>query len=182
MSKEKKKVSAGKIVGLFFLFLFIIMCIIVNNGVNNMDSNNTETTKSIINVNDYFVNGTTTISKEELISRIGQPEKEETWNYTKANKEISKITSLYYENNLVQYDFCNNQLARIMILKDYEIEAITEDVIYPLFNATKFDITSQQNTGSTIVITNTSVHQIKFSYKDKTISNIIITFKDGIFD
>ncbi|MBR3697552.1 MAG: zinc ribbon domain-containing protein [Clostridia bacterium] len=184
-NKGKKKINLKKYILFSFLFLIfmgMITAITSNNSYNNTKQTSTNAITPIIDVNEFYINGVNTISKESLIDKIGNPESEDTWNYEKNQYSSMQITSLYYNSNTYQYDFFENQLVRIMIFKDFTIKDLSENTIYSLFNAKKFDITSQQNTGSTIIIKDTSIPEIKFNYKNKTINNIRLTFNCDIYE
>ena len=166
----RKKTGIGLIILLIIIAVFVGMLI-------KFTPNNTISTKEILNVNDFYKTAANTISQEELIAKYGQPEKTETWNYTKTDNTVIPLETLYYNN--YEYIFKDNLLVRININEKIPFNSIKD--IYSMFHLTKYEITEEKITGSTIRIKNTSVPDFWCGIKDKNIEWVKITFLNDVF-
>ena len=175
MQKENKGKITGIIPGIALIIGLIILFSIVNSTTKNIVH-----IEEILNVNDFYKNSMETISKEDLISKYGQPEKTENWNYTSSENSAIPLETLSYNNYTYEYIFKDNLLVRININKEIPFNSIKN--IYTMFNLTKFDTTQEINTGSAIRIYNTSVPDFWCTIDKQNIKNIKITYKTGIFD
>ena len=178
--KIKKKSSGGivviAIIAILLLFYFVGKTI--SSTANNITSSIPINT--ILDVNSFYKTANKTISTNELISLYGNPEKQEKWNYTRADQTKIPLTTLYYENSTYEYIFHDDMLVRININKNIEFNS-QNDIFY-MFNLSKHDITQIKNTGSAIRIFNSSVPDFWCGINEKNIEWIKITFISDIFE
>ena len=100
MQKENKGKITGIIPGIALIIGLIILFSIVNSTTKNIVH-----IEEILNVNDFYKNSMETISKEDLISKYGQPEKTENWNYTSSENSAIPLETLSYNNYTYEYIF-----------------------------------------------------------------------------
>lgn len=172
----KTKKNKGKITGIGPGIVLILGIIFIGILIEST-TGNTVSTNEILNVNDFYKTATTTLSKEELIVKYGQPENAETWNYTKSDNTKIPLETLYYNN--YEYIFKDNLLVRISINEKIPFNSIKD--IYKMFHLTKFETTQELNTGSAIRIKNTSVPDFWCGINNKNIEWIKITFLNDVF-
>lgn len=170
--------TKGKITGIGPGIALIIGIIFIGILVESTTSN-IVSIKEILNINDFYKTATTTISKEELVAKYGQPEKTDSWNYTKADNTEIPLETLSYNNSVYEYIFKDNLLVRININEKIPFNSIND--IYTMFNLTKFETTKEINTGSAIRIKNTSVPDFWCGINNKNIEWIKITFLNNVF-
>lgn len=170
--------TKGKITGIGSGIALIIGIIFIGILIEST-TGNIVSTKEFLNVNDFYKTATTTISKEDLIVKYGQPEKTESWNYTKPDNTKIPLETLFYNNSAYEYIFKDNLLVRISINEKIPFNSIKD--IYTMFNLTKFETTEELNTGSAIRIKNTSVPDFWCSINNKNIEWIKITFLNDVF-
>ena len=114
-----------------------------------------------------------------IITKLGEPEKIEKWEYTKSEAEKIPLETLSYNNYTYEYTFKDNLLVEIAINKKIPYNTIKD--IYTMFNLTKYESTQENNTGSAIRILNSSVPDFWCGINDKNLEWIKIRFFNNIF-
>lgn len=175
-SNKNSNNSKGKITGIGPGIVLILGIIFIGIIIEST-TGNTVSTKEILNVNDFYKTAATTISKEELIVKYGQPDNAESWNYTQSDNTKIPLETLYYNN--YEYIFKDNLLVRISINEKIPFNSISD--VYKMFHLTKFETTEEINTGSAIRIKNTSVPDCWCGINGKNIEWVRITFLNGVF-
>ena len=100
----------------------------------------------------------TTVTQDELVSKLGNPEEIEDWNFKDGKGKEFKITTLYYDNYTYEYNFYENYLQRISINKD--IPLIDKNKNLKLFNLSQNDNTRLNDTGSALRYYNCGVNDL----------------------
>ncbi len=134
----------------------------VDNDTTSMDS--TLKSKVIFDTKAFMADGKRTMTEEELIKKIGQPDKIDNWNYTSAIGNKYPIKTLTYGN--YEYKFNNGLLHRITIFEP--ISYNSKDDFLEMFNVTKNSQSKLNDTGVAYRLTNGSIHDLWVGYNDKT--------------
>lgn len=172
-NKTKGKIT-GIVPGLVLIIGLVFLCVLVNSTTKDIVH-----IEKILDVNDYYKTSTETLSMEEIITKLGEPEKIEKWEYTKSEAEKIPLETLSYNNYTYEYTFKDNLLVEIAINKKIPYNTIKD--IYTMFNLTKYESTQENNTGSAIRILNSSVPDFWCGINDKNLEWIKIRFFNNIF-
>lgn len=172
------KKSKGKITGIIPGIVLIIVLILFGSLIQ-FSTKDIVNIEQVLDVNQYYKSSTETISMDDLIKLKGEPEERQNWNYTTSTNTKIPLTTLSYENYTYDYIFKDNMLIRININKDIQFNS--QNDLFTMFNLTKHDITTINNTGSSIRIYDTSVPDLWCGIDDNTIKWIKITFIKDIF-
>ncbi|MBO5143569.1 MAG: hypothetical protein J6C46_11385 [Clostridia bacterium] len=155
MNKNINIKKQSKIFTIFFSIIIVIALIMFSKTVTESGP-----VEPVFDAMSFYtdLDTKTTVTQEELIAKIGEPEKIETWNHTNSKNEKIEITTLYYDNYAYEYNFYENHLQRISINKDIELK--DEVTNLKLFNLSKNDYTKLNNTGSALRYYNCGVNDL----------------------
>lgn len=142
INKQDKKQPSVALLTIIFLGIFIIL----GNAITIMSS----PIEPVFDASSFYTDtvSKTTVTQEELILKLGEPEEIENWNFKNSKSEEFKITTLYYDNYAYEYSFYDNHLQRISINKD--IPLANKNTNLKLFNLSQNDYTRLKDTGSAL--------------------------------
>lgn len=123
----------------------------------------------------YNVENDQKITEEEIINRLGEPQKQEDWNYKTPDKEYP-IHTITYENR--EYSFYEGVLQRITLYDEF---AYTDkNDFLGMFNLSKNANTTINDTNSFYRAYNCGVHDLWIQYGDGKITLTKISY-GGVF-
>ena len=176
---RKSKVGCGStifiiIISLLFSFVLILVGIyssisIMSNGgkqssSTDINKENNINDKTIFDTKAFIVDGKRTVTEEELIKKIGQPDKVDNWDYTSATGDKYPIKTLIYGK--YEYKFNDGYLKRITILEPIAYKYKSD--FLEMFNVTKNAQSKLKDTGAAYRLTDGSIHDFWVGYDDKT--------------
>lgn len=121
--------------------------------------------------------GYITVSENELIEMIGEPDRIEEWDYVVANMTYP-IRSLFYAGGNYVYEFNNNYLTRIQIFEPFHYEDKSDIIeMFGLVRTAKTEIT---DTGKAYRAYNCMINDLwcTFGSDENTIDMTYISYSD----
>lgn len=190
-AKNKKKTPWGVYVVCFFLIAWLLGSMATRNHENPSSAQTTPPapTDSTIDVVfdaqkfmlfmqiDTTSKGYITVSEDELIKMIGEPDRIEEWNYETASMTYP-IRSLSYDGGDYVYEFNNDYLTRIQIFESFHYED-KEDII-EMFGLSRTAKTEIVDTGKAYRAYNCMISDLwcTFGSEQNTIDMTYISYSD----
>lgn len=119
----------------------------------------------------YNVENNQKITEEEIINRLGEPQKKEDWNYKTPDKEYP-IHTITYENR--EYSFYEGILQRITLYDEFTYT--DKNDFLGMFNLSKNANTTINDTNSFYRAFNCGVHDLWIQYGDGKITLTKISY------
>lgn len=121
----------------------------------------------------YTENNDKNITEEEIVNQLGEPQKQEDWNYKTPEKEYP-IHTITYENR--EYSFYEGVLQRITLYDEFTYT--NKNDFLGMFNLSKNANTTINDTNSFYRAYNCGVHDLWIQYGDGKITLTKISYGD----
>lgn len=119
---------------------------------------------------------TGTVTEQELINMLGEPESIDEWTYTNSLGQQYPIRTLTYGSGNYEYKFNNDQLRRISIWAPISYNSV--DDFLPLFGCEKYYKTDITDTGYAYRAHNCGVYDLWIGYSGGKTEWVHISYSD----
>jgi DNA-directed RNA polymerase subunit RPC12/RpoP len=173
-AKPKKKKRGGCFIGLLCaVALFIAVAIAIENLERTVK--NTPKPEIILDAMSFYTDDThsATLSEEELVARLGQPDEIEEWKYQMAGNRYYPIRTLIYGN--WRYNLTNNKIYSISA-DDAHIPYASKNDILAMFNLMKYRNSTIVDTGVAYRVDNCGINSLYVIMTDTELNSIRIKY------